>query len=97
MVIFFLNFKNFFNNELFNIFFMFFIGIVYYILILIGFCIVLSVLDFIVKVLEERRLWFWCFICVFWKNKNYVGSDKCDIFDKEEVENIFIELENYGF
>lgn len=92
-----LNSKNSPNNESLNTPSMFFIGIAYYTSTLIGLCIVSSVLDSIVKVLEERRLRPRCSTCVPRKNKNHVGSDKRDIPDKEEAENTFIELENYGF
>ena len=75
----------------------FFTGVAFYTFILIGLCIVSSVLDSIMKILEERRLRPRFPTCVPRKSKKQVKSEKCDIPDKEETENDLSDLENYGF
>ena len=75
----------------------FFIGMGFYFMYILGLCIVSSVLNSIMAVVEEKKFRPRCPRCIPRKNKNHVNSEQRNTPGQEEAENTYIDLENYGF
>ena len=76
---------------------MVFLGIAFYFMYILGLCIVSSVLNSIMAVVEERKFRPRCPRCIPKKKKKQVDSEQCNTPGQEEAENTYIDLENYGF